>query len=227
MKKLYLTLLGAALAFGATARELTFYYGDNVIQSGSTITFDGVEIDDYGDYYEVTMEPKLYLATDIYSNTIEVKATCTSGQTIQLCAGGNCMKGVSVTKSGVKLNPGTKLNLQFDYVDELDAGVPVPTVTTVIEAVDTKHTETAKSFTIVMGQNASVEVIQNQSEITVTKAGIVYTLSEPLHFALFNITGKQIVSTTVSGTGMIPADGLAKGIYVYRAGKHSGKIIVK
>lgn len=227
MKKIYLTILGALLTFGAGARELTFYMGNTPVANGSTVVSDALELEDFGDYKEVKMDPDLYLESDIFTSDVEIKVTCLTGQSIQLCAGGNCMKGTTVTKTKVKINGGQRLPLQYDFVGELDADEPVPTVTSLIEAVDTKHTETAKSFTITMGQNASVSVVEHKTDITVTPAGIVYTLDAPVQFALFNITGQRIYSAELRGTGIVSTTSLPQGLYVFRAGKHSGKIIVK
>lgn len=228
MKKFYLTLLAGLLTFGASARELKFYNGDQVIENGSTITFENITVDDHGDWFEVEMKPDLYLSSDIYSKTVNITAECVSGQTIQMCAGGNCLRGTTVAKTGVTLQTNQKLELKFDYVSDFDAGEAIPTVTTVITAVDTKYPATEKSFTIIMGQNvASVDVIENNSDITLTPAGIVYTLTTPTDFAIYNITGKQVVATQLNGTGLVETSNLAKGIYIYRAGAVSGKFIVK
>lgn len=228
MKKFYLTLFAALLTFGASARELKFYNGDQEIENGSTITFENITVNDNGDWFEVEMKPDLYVSYDIYSKSVDITAECLSGQTIQMCAGGGCMRGTTVTKTGVTLQTKQKLELKFDYADEFDAGETIPTVTTLITAVDTKYPATEKSFTIIMGQNvSSVDVIENNSDITLTPAGIVYTLTTPTDFAIYNITGKQVVATQLNGTGLVETSKLAKGIYIYRAGAVSGKFIVK
>lgn len=228
MKKFYLTLLAALLAFGANARELKFYIGDQEIENGSNIAFENITVNDEGSWFEVKMKPDLYISSDIYSKTINITAECVSGQTIQMCAGGNCMRGTTVTKTGVTLQTNQKLELKFDYAAEFDAGEEIPTVTTVITAVDTKYPTTEKSFTIVMGQNvSSVDVIENTGDFTLTPAGIVYTLSTPTNLTIYNITGKQVLSAELNGTGMVETSNFAKGVYIYRAGAVSGKFIVK
>lgn len=227
MKKIYLFVLGVLLASGASARELTFYMGDVPVQNGTTVASDALEVEDYGDYKEVKMDPHLYLGSDIFTSDVEIKVTCLTGQYVQLCAGGNCMKGTAITKSKVKINAGQLLPLQYDFVGELDADEPVPTVTSLIEAVDTKHPETARSFTITMGGNASLSVVEIKSEFTVTSSGIVYNLDAPVQLSLYNITGKQVLSAALSGAGIVDASSLPQGVYVYKAGKHTGKMIIK
>lgn len=227
MKKLYLTLLAALVALGAGARELTFYYGDTPIADGSTITFNDIKVVDEGSYFEVEMAPDLYISSDIYTQTVEITAECTSGQTIQMCAGGSCSRGTSVTKSKVLLQTKQKLSLQFDYINEFDAGEEIPTVTTVITAFDTKYPATKKSFTIIMGKNASVSDIATGNVVSYTPDGLAYAFAADSDMAIFDITGKQIYSARLSGSGVVDTSNLAKGLYLYRAGAASGKFIVK
>ena len=227
MKKLYLTLLGALLTFGASARELTFYMGDTPIANGATVHSHALEMEDYGDFKEIKMDPDLYISSDIFTSDVQIKVTCLTGQAVQLCAGGNCMKGSEITKTNVKISTGQKLPLQYDYVAELDADEPIPTVTSLIEAVDTKYPETAKSFTITLTDVAGVTVVENKTAFTLTPAGIVYNLDSAQHFTMYNITGLCVYNSELLGTGIVPTSNLAKGVYVYRAGKHTGKFIVK
>lgn len=228
MKKLYISLFSALIAFGASARELTFYLGDTKIAKDANIEYNDITIDTTDGFQAVAMEPKLYLSSDIFSANIEVKATCTSGQEIQICAGGECTPGTTVTKDKVKIQTNEKLDLEFHYRVDLGMDEEVPTVTTIFEAKDTKYPDaTYTSFTLIMGKTAGVQVIENNTDITVTPAGLVYTLNVPTTLAIYDITGKQALNTQLQGTGVVDTSSLVKGIYIYRAGNTSGKFIVK
>ncbi len=227
MKKLYLTLLAALVALGAGARELTFYYGDTPIADGSTITFNDIKVVDEGSYFEVEMAPDLYISSDIYTQTVEITAECTSGQSVKICAGGNCALGTTARRDKVVLQTNKKLALDFHYDSEFDAGEEIPTVTTVITAVDTKYPATKKSFTIIMGKNASVSDIATGNAVSYTPDGLAYAFAADSDLAIFDITGKQIYAARLSGSGVVDTSHLAKGVYLYRAGAASGKFIVK
>ena len=227
MKKIYLLLAAAALSMSSQAREFTFYLGDKVIANNETVNFTDLQVVDYGDYTEVTMKPDLYVMSDVFTNTVNITADCTSGQEIMLCAGGSCQQGTTVTKKGVTLQTNKKLPLEFDYYCELDPGQEVPTVTTVIEAVDTEFPETKKSFTIVMSNNSgSITVIENAKELRFTEAGLEYNLSAPATLNLYNVDGQLVKSAALSGAGTLAVD-VAAGIYVYTLGDKSGKIYIK
>lgn len=232
MKKLY-TLLLAALAIGtASARELTFYMGDSPIANGSTVAYSDVTVKDLGDgWKEVKMEPKLYLWSDIVTNTVKVTAACATGQTIQMCAGGQCEFGATVVKQNVSIPTRSKLDLQFEYyVAEMQG--EVPTLTVNFDAEDMSY-GTKTAFTLVMGPNASAGIkdLAKEKEIWVTPAGIEYNLQAPAAISLYSITGTQVLAVKASGRGTVNTHSLHPGIYIYTvttsAGRTTGKIHVR
>lgn len=230
MNKIYTTLLALSLAGSATAMELTFYIGDKAVTNEATEYFSGIEKEDYGDYFEVKMDPKLSLGTDTYSSAIRITAECTSGQSIQMCAGGQCEGGKTVVKDGVRIQAGEKLNLRFDYVGELDNGDPIPTVTTHFEAVVPEYPETRREFVLVMSETGAgvADIDANGGDtVALTQVGLYYNLAAPSDATLYDICGKCVVNTKVSGEGVLSLAGLHKGIYIYRIASKTGKIIVK
>lgn len=227
MKRLYLASLGLLLCSAMQARELTFYLGDTPVATGSNLSYTNVEIEDFGSFKEVRMEPDLYVSSDIYTTQLSVTATCTSGQMIQLCAGGSCEGGASITKKNIKVQTGQKLPLKFDYVGEIEANEPTPTVTAVIEAQDGDYTETHISFTIVMSEQGSVSVIEGKPEIIITAGNILYNLSGGATLSIYNALGSLVYSEKVKGSGNVALSTLKKGVYFYTLGKKSGKLFIK
>lgn len=229
MNKLYLAICGVALAFTAQARQLSFYIDDTPITSGSTIEFTDVIVDDYGTAMDVTMAPNLYVSTDLFTNELTVKATCTSGEMISMCAGGNCSSGTTVTKEGVTVQTGEKLPLRFEYMaTELDSGTEIPTVTTLIEAEVAGDAGTHIEFVIVMGpEGASVVEIERAQSVVVTSAGLVYNLDAPATLTLYNMCGNRVLEAGLSGSGVLNTGNLARGLYIYSLGGKSGKLFIK
>ena len=95
--------MAAAVAMAANAKELTFSMGDNTIANGSTVYFENIEVDSYEGGKDIIMEPGIMLKSDVAASNIVVVAECKSGQKIQLCAGGACETGTSITKTGVSI----------------------------------------------------------------------------------------------------------------------------
>lgn len=222
----FLLLFAALTAYcSASALELTFWNGNTKITSGQTVEFTDIIVDDWGTYKEVTMKPALYISSDIYTSKVSISATCTSGQKIQLCAGGTCMGGESVTKENVTVRTNTKLELGFDYITELDLDEAIPTVTTLIEAEDVTKADSKISFVIVMGEKgASVDEITVNENLYAVEGAIAYKTDAPCTLTLTNLAGINIYSETVAGEGTV---NVPAGLYVYTFGSTTGKVYVK
>ncbi len=116
MKKLYMALALALVAVSAGAANLKFYLGDQEIAQGSTVGYSEYEwVEEFEPgVWDIMMKPKIYLESDFFTNTVTITATCTSGHKIQMCCGGQCMSGETVTKSDLTLRQGVKFDLEFN-----------------------------------------------------------------------------------------------------------------
>ncbi len=231
MKKLYIMLAGLALATSVQARELNFYLGDKVIENNSELTFNELEVTDGPRGKKIVkMAPELYLGTDTYSSKIAVTSACTSGESIQLCAGGACEAGTSVTKT-VTLQQGGKVALEFHYTGTFDSEADFPTVVTDFTAQDGDREETKKSFTLVMNsKNGGVSVIENSNSFLPVKGGIEYSVATPTRVSLYSIVGLKVLETTIDGSGVLSTSELPAGVYVYTlegSAAKSGKIYLR
>lgn len=233
MKKFYL-LLVSLFALTAQAAEsqyanLTFFIGDQEITPGSTVYFNDIDAEEYEDdpgYWNIVMLPHIYLHSDFFSNTINVTAKCTSGHSIQMCAGGACKTGNTVDKTDLNIGSNAKLDLQFEYRNRNYEGVTPPTVTTVFTAQDGDGPSI--SFTLIMGpEDASVETVAINNTVKPVANGIAYNLSTPSTLALYNLAGVKVIESTLSGNGVISTANLSTGIYIYSLDGKKGKIIVK
>lgn len=227
MKKFFL-IAAAALIFsvGAQARTLTFYIGSKPITSGETIPFEDFVVENYGDYKEVMMKPELFITTDIYTSKLMVSAKCTSGESIQMCAGGACERGTTVTKNGIRIQTNEMLPLIFDYIVELDLDQEIPTVVTEFEAQDGDYKETHITFTLIMGKDAGITLIEHNHNLRGIRGGVAYDVESETALQLFTIEGVRVLDATVNGTGSLNL-GLNPGIYVYTLGAQSGKLYIK
>ena len=228
MKKLYITLAAALLGVASMqARELAFYMGEEKIATGEEVKFNEIEKEVIPGGFEVTMAPELYLWSDFLSNTIQITAKCTSGQEIQMCAGGDCMKGKEVVKKNIEIKANSKLDLKFDYMAEIE-GETIPEVVTEFEAYDTNYTNTKVSFTLVMNsESGALTVIKNNASFRAVAGGIEYSLDAPAAVELYSITGRKVLSAHLEGNGTLSTASLPKGIYVYTLGDKSGKLYIR
>lgn len=227
MKKLLLILSFMALVQYAGAIELTFWLGNKQITPGETITFDDIQVETYQEeaFKEVTMHPAIYLVSNIYSSDVVLTATCTSGQSIQICANGKCRAGERVSIDDFTLQTDQKFDIGFKYIGELDLDEPIPTVVTTIEAEETTSPGSHVSFVIEMSEKgASITEIKATESIKAAAGGIAYHTESPVRLYVANILGVNVFDRQVSGDGTVS---LPKGLYVYRFGDKAGKIYVK
>ena len=226
MKKFYMIVAAALLAAGAQAQTLKVFMGEKEIEVGKTTIFEGGEIKDYGasgkDY---KYDPELSLMSD-KSGACTLLAECKSGQSIQLCFGGNCMTGTSVEKNG-NLTANVKMPLQFEfmgYTYSADEAIPKD-VTTEFTA---EQGATVISFTVVVNPSTgAVTVLQNDKALRVVDGAIEYSLEAPAELTLYALDGTKVAAWTLDGNGTVSTAGLPAGIYAYTLGQTGGKLYLR
>lgn len=231
MKKIYAFIAAALVAGTAAAQTVNFTQNDNVIANGSTFEYNNAEIEDFSDYglgYNVKFDPKIYISTTA-DVKVDVEAVCTTGQKVSLCCGGTCANGVTAVKSDVQLSASTPLESRFDFEGTFSdlSGVPatISTDLTVYKA-GTKSVLTAITVVFHYGNN-SVSVITKDNAFSYANGAINYIVDGSAAAALYTTDGKCVLNTEVSGRGSISTTGIAAGVYIYRLGSKTGKILIK
>lgn len=228
MKKFYLLMACAAMTLGAQAVNLKFMLGDQEITPGSTVKFIEYTAEEYEPgVWDIMMKPDLSIVSDFFTNTVTVTATCTSGQSIQMCCGGNCSKGESVTKEDLTLRKDQPLSLDFEFMEGEYEGAVVPDVITTFTATDGESDPI--EFTLVMGPGASaLETIGGVSEsVRPVTGGIAWSVADATTLDLYSVAGTRVLSVLCEGNGTVSTSALAPGIYIYTLGANTGKLIVK
>ncbi len=226
MKKILLLLAAAAVYCSAGAVELSFWLGNQKITPGQTVQFNDIKVDTYDSWKEVYMSPKIYLSSDAYLENVKVTADCTSGQTIQMCCGGNCTPGVTVTKKNLTISGGSKLDLEFDYINyDMDLDETIPTIVTVFEAVVEDDESIKAQFVLEMNkQSAALSKIELNNGVKAVAGGLTYNAAETAALSIYSITGMTVFNANVSGEGTVK---LPRGLYVYSFGGCTGKIYIR
>lgn len=218
--------MASVLVAGASqATELKFQMGGKDITPNTTVTFNEVETD-FGEYL---MDPKLFIVSDIDASNVSITADCTTGQKIQLCAGGECERGTKVSKTGVSMKANTPLNMLFECMGYYDTEDEIPTnVTTEFTAQYAYNDSSIVKFILVMNsKEGSVSLISVDNNLYVENGAIVYNVEEASTLALYNLGGEKVLEAVVSGEGSLSTSALQPGVYAYTLGNKSGKLYVK
>lgn len=231
--------LGAALA--GNAKELKILYQDKAVENGATIKYEGYTVKaqtgDIKDGYVngfaiITVDPDLHIVSDVDA-TVTVRAYSKNGEDIQLCAGGDCIRGKDLTKPQVSLKANDPLNLQMDAEWRFtNQAITFPFYDVLVEAWYNDDPSNKISVTVEMGDlSAGVESLPAAgNSVKVSGRQLEYDLTSAAELSVYSLSGKALVSKTVAGSGSISLANLPAGVYIYRvAGKNakSGKFIIR
>lgn len=247
MKKFLLSIaLIGGFAFAANA-ELAFQYDGKSLENGATLDYKGYEYTPIpmpdgspSGYYNFKVDPEIHLVS---TSDVTVTVSTTSNIQVNLCAGGDCVSGTSNTKNGVKLDANVPLNLQMDWTPALinnpSAGmmgddVTIPAIKVTLTAKSSTETIT---LTVNMGgftatlEGAGVEGIEtSDNSVYISGKNLYYDVTGNSQLSVYALSGKTLINSTVSGSGLVDLGKLPKGVYVYKlSGKSqkSGKFILK
>lgn len=219
-------LLAFALLPGALSANaaIDMYMGEQKLADNGTYTFNTITEDPNTGGFMIDPHLSLLSTEDAMVN---ITARCTSGQKIQMCAGGQCENAPTVRKEDITLQANVKLDLQFEYIDnQVDDQSQLPkNITTVF----TIEGDEELSYTLVMNSDGSgiQAIVDRDRNVAYANGELIYDLSKPSKLTLCDTNGRVVLNAAVSGNGSVTLAKLAKGIYIYRLGQNTGKIVVR
>lgn len=233
MKKIYMIAAAALLTVTtAGARELKFCQGDKVFNAQDRLVWNQCKIEDYGaDGKDYVYDPEISILSDVDANDVIVTATCTTGQNIQLCCGGSCEMGPSITKRDIEVKAGVPLASQLEQTGQTySADERIPHVEVELTAQYAGDPSSLIKLEIVFDTGTGITSVTADNDITAVKEGIRYNLTSASEVSLYDMTGRRVVTAKVSGSGIIPTAALPAGIYVYSvegSARRTGKLFVR
>lgn len=214
MKKLYTTILAALLGTSAMMAEegtFSFIHNGEVVPNGSTVTVSEVEMEDLGDNMLVfEMQSGLYIRNNESSDQkLTLLATGIDNfESIQVCPDGNCRPWINGTveagfKNAVAAGEQVSPEIHVSSVDFTGNTNFNYKGSIKVRAYCTYDEEDFTEITLVFDSSASSldKVKKNDQKLEI-----------------FNICGRMIGNS---------AEGLKKGIYIFRQGDVSRKVVIK
>ena len=211
-----------------SAKELTFYLGNEKVANGATVEFKGYEEWPAGSQTEVYIEPKVYLVSDV-AGDVTVKST--SNYEVQLCIGGQCEASTSVVKEGLSFEANAKndLLLECSVFFGKDEEIVLPKIDVVLEAWYDSDPSTVYTMNLKLGDTSGIkDAINGKNAVKVVGKTLSYDFEGSNTISIYNLAGTAVGAYKVSGAGSISLDSLSTGVYLYRTGdSKAGKIIIR
>lgn len=229
MKKIFTSIL--LLAATATAWAVDGFQLQN--KDGSVVYNDGDEITVGWEYMVpgATSGPRqwhapVYIKTG-FEGSYTVKIVTTSTMT-QCCFGGGCEPVSGEYRKSAILKADVVENTQFEIMD----------LQSIVNFTDPQEaTLSVASMGKVVTLNIKFVYAPQSSLASLTKVDangvningrtVNYSLSTPTELTIFTISGQPAASHLLCGHGTLHLDTLPGGVYLYRAGKKTGKFIVR
>lgn len=239
MKKLFTTLMVLAAALTASAQNFIV----SGVKDGATVEIangDVLNIAPEETVFEngtrrYTWDPKLSVkvvepvSSLTGTSIITVNVTASVDGKVMFC--GFDPQCITVGTAGVErsgnVSVGETENLQIDMTAR-GGNVPTESIDARITVSDTKETIT---FTVhfMTTDEAGISAPEASAENTIGISGrtVRYNLAETANFTLYNISGRAVVSRRIGGSGTLNLESFPAGVYVYRCGTATGKILLR
>lgn len=223
MKKLFTSMLMMAAAMVATAQNFTVtaFEGTKTLKDGDVIEC-GYEEGMFG----TTWDPSIEVLCN-KNLTLTVTADAPAGYRIQFCGlTGSCamLTGTPETRSNT-YTEGSKVPMQLDIMSG-NLAEPVDATLEITDGTETVH------ITVTFVPEAQTELaIGNIAAkgINITAKGRIlnFNADRSVDLTLYTISGQAAISRRINGHGSLNLSHLPAGVYIYRAGNKTGKLILR
>ena len=226
MKKIFTSLFLMATALVATAQNFTVtaFEGSKTLKDGDVIEC-GYQESLFGGY---DWDPSIVVTCNKnLTLTVTADAEKPAEGAVQFCGlTGQCQRlnGTPETRSNI-YTAGSKVPMQLDIV----GGNVVEPVNATLKITDGQETVNITITFVGEPQEelAISSVAAKGVQIRATGRTIQFTADNATDLTLYTISGQSAVSRRISGSGSLNLTHLPAGVYIYRAGNKTGKIILR
>lgn len=214
------------MSLAAQAAVQVTYNGEPVA-AGQTLAFikDNIRIVEGMPFTAYKMEEKITV-TGTAPITVSLVG---NNDVISYCVGNNCY---SLANDGSgKYTAGSTLTQNTSVIDIDTALFPneIPDVKATVEFTLTDAAGASTNFTVTLDSSTGSVANIEADKVIVKAQGktIVYSVGTPTPLTVYSLAGNTILKRTLEGTGTVSLTSYPAGIYLYRAGSHTGKIIIR
>ncbi|MDE6192129.1 MAG: T9SS type A sorting domain-containing protein [Muribaculum sp.] len=233
MKKLTTLLFGVMCAFATNAQDFTCTVNGQTVEDGGTVTVGYTYGLDGAPFW--VSKPAISLTSSEDLSCL-IKTSCQPGTPVKFCYGvckdASLENGFDVISYdfNLKANEAEKLDIEYEDFTAADESV-VPEKSSVDVIVSVKLRQRFH-FTIVFDGKATAAGIDNVADngnfVNLAAGNILeYNVPAGTKLDVYSLNGATVIERTINGHGSLSLDRLAPGVYLYKAGELSGKVLVK
>ncbi len=228
MKKIFTSVICLGAALVASAQNFTVTgFGDTTFNDGDVVNV-GYTINERGRYvWDPELTVNIENATSPFGSTVTVTAAADTPNIVQFCGiDGQCNMLTETALSKSKTySAGTDIDLTIDISAKAEIiAEPIAVTLIITDGVQTTNL-TVNFLTSEHAGIAAPEVAE--SALKVYGRTLHFNVESRANLTLYNISGRAMINRNVNHTGSISLEGLPAGVYVYRLGKETGKILVR
>jgi hypothetical protein len=221
-----------------SAQELNVYYGDKLVKNGDVITVSEphtTTIPGLGTKYEfssgIFVEGEAEADMTIRGDVTKFESSY-DGMALSLCPKTCTYQNGNVIENTFEFDPSNgKLDIQLHLGNQFaNIEEPIVDVELDVTILYTEYPETTVKFKLVFcnDPNASVSsVAKDSSVVRFANNNLYVNLDSATNVEVFSATGARVKVVKGVKNAAINMSNLQTGIYFYRAGKKTGKFIVK
>lgn len=223
MKKVFTSMLLMAAAFVASAQNFTVtaFEGTQTLKDGDVIECGYTE-----SLFGADWDPSIVVECN-RNLTLTVTADAPAGNKIMFCGlTGQCIQlaGIPDTRSNV-YTAGTKVPMEFhiaggNIIEPVDATLKITDGTETVNITVTFVNEEQPEASI-------KNVAANGIAVRLQGRTLNFNVDTPAEITLYSISGQTAINRRVSGHGSLNLAQLPAGVYIYRAGNKTGKLILR
>lgn len=232
MNKIFTLIISIICAIAVNAQDFTCTVDGKPVENDGTVTVgytygQGA----YDQFWSSKPEISITCSEDI---TCEIKTSCQPETPVKFCYG-TCKSPVLDNGFDVisyafdlKANQAEKLDIEYENPRAFDKNV-IPEKTSVDVTVTVKLRQRFHFTLVFDGNTAGIDNVEGDGNFVNLAAGNIleYNVPEGTKLDVYSINGATVLERTVNGHGSLSLDRLAPGVYLYKAGALSGKVLVK
>lgn len=241
MKKLYSLFIAAICSASLAAQNISITINGQDVPNGSTYTkyyaedktWDA-ELEDY----LVGIYPEVIFKSAANGNVTATLTSIDNSEDIGFCWGGECE--MTLAKNGykaVKADVAYNKKLHGEQNLEIEVMHDSPWTENYTRELDLTITQKSETYTckIILGVDpdkaAGINSVGQNKPVTYANNTIHCNIGAPAVVSIYSVTGAETLKKSISSTGAVSLNHLAKGVYIYKVSSESknytGKIIVK